>query len=142
VIVAMTSALDAPAPARAELARALRGQSRIRYSDEESLTRFARARARSRARESRQALCTSRGHGWPQALAVAARGRSPSLHGRAGGPRRAAAASDAENTGPVVLDGASVRRLRGDRGLRDSELRRAAGMPLSESRGARGFGGG
>jgi hypothetical protein len=48
----------------------------------------------------------------------------------------AAAAGDAGLTGPVMLNGAAVRRLRVDRGIRDSDLRRAAGLPLSTWRAA------
>ena len=141
---------------------AIRGQPRIRYSDDECLDAIrACARARGRvptstvyivwARE-RKAAARARGQraripdyqclrrrwgGWPQALAAAAlRPIDLAPAGAAAGRGAAAAAAAAGIAGPVMLDGAAVRGLRGDRGLRDSDLRRAAGMPLSTWRAA------
>jgi hypothetical protein len=145
---------------------AVRGQPRMRYSDEECLEAIrACARARERvptstvyivwARE-RKAAARARGQharipdyqclrrrwgGWRQALAAAALRPIDLAPAAAAGRGAAAAASaaaagDARITGPVMLDGAAVRRLRGDRGVRDGDLRRAAGMPLSTWRAA------
>lgn len=131
---------------------AVRGRPRHRYTDDECLDairacarRFRRAptsnlyiawsnaerrRARlSGAQPSRLPTYESfrqRWGGWPKALAAAAL-RPVDLYGNDQPPPP----TDEVPNGPLYLDGESLRRIRGDRGIRDGDLRKAVGVATS-----------